>query len=193
MSAGHGTPNQVKYIVAILIIGFVFNFFPVDFYRDLPYFNFNDIENGINNKKRSNYYQVTRVIDGDTLAIDDNGEEKKVRLIGINSPESVDPRRPVQCYGEEASQHMQDLAKGRLIQLEYDDSQGQYDKYGRILAYAYLEDGRMLNQIMIADGYAYEYTYDKPYIYQSKMKTAETIARNSSRGLWSNVTCNGQL
>lgn len=137
------------------------------------------------------YYRVTKVTDGDTLHVDMEGTDEKVRLIGINTPETVDPRKEVQCFGTEASAFMKDLADDKLVKLEYDDSQGMRDSYGRVLAYVYLEDGQMLNRKMIAEGYAYEYTYMKPYKYQIEFRELQTLARISGRGLWNPETCNG--
>jgi micrococcal nuclease len=137
------------------------------------------------------YYRVTKVTDGDTLHIDMNGVNEKVRLIGINTPETVDPRRTVECFGKESSVRMKELASDKVVRLEYDETQNLRDAYGRILAYVYLEDGEMLNRKMIAEGYAYEYTYMKPYIYQEEFRQLQTLARTSERGLWSKDTCNG--
>lgn len=138
------------------------------------------------------YYKVTKVVDGDTFHVDIDGTDEKVRLIGINTPETVDPRTQVQCFGKEASDEMKDLAQGKLVKLEYDDSQNLRDTYGRLLAYAYLEDGQMLNRKMIAEGYAYEYTYMTPYKYQSEFRDLQNLARSSGRGLWGAETCNGK-
>lgn len=138
------------------------------------------------------YYNVTKVTDGDTIHVAINGRDESVRLIGINTPETVDPRTPVQCFGKEASNRMKDLASGKIVRLEYDDSQGMRDAYDRLLAYVYLEDGEMLNRKMVAEGYAYEYTYMKPYKYQTEFRQLQNLARVSGRGLWAADTCNGQ-
>lgn len=137
------------------------------------------------------FYEVTRVVDGDTIHIKMNGNDETVRFIGINTPETVDPRTPVQCFGKEASNRMKELADGKIVKLEYDDSQSVRDIYGRLLAYVYLEDGEMLNRKMIAEGYAYEYTYMTPYKYQKEFRDLQNLARMSGRGLWSQDTCNG--
>lgn len=138
------------------------------------------------------YYKVTKVTDGDTIHIDMDGTDEKVRLIGINTPETVDPRTQVQCFGKEASERMKELAGGKIVRLEYDDSQSLRDTYGRLLAYVYLEDGEMLNRKMVAEGYAYEYTYLAPYKYQSEFRDLQNIARVSGRGLWNPETCDGK-
>ena len=138
------------------------------------------------------YFKVTRVVDGDTLEVDIHGTKEKVRLIGINTPEAVDPRTPVQCFGKEASARMKELAQGESIRLESDESQSFRDTYDRMLAYVYLEDGQMLNRKMLAEGYAYEYTYGTPYKYQKEFRELVALARTSGRGLWSPTSCNGK-
>ena len=189
MSITHATPTFIKYIFGLIMLAAVFNFLPINLYRDLPHINTSDLNN---DKDRTDYYMVTRVVDGDTIVIDINGVQEKVRLIGINSPESVDPRRNFECYGIEASKYMKSIANGQYVQLEYDSSQDKRDKYDRLLAYLYLQDGQMLNKKMIADGYAYEYTYNKPYKYQKEFKAAQSIATYSDRGLWAAETCAGK-
>lgn len=136
-----------------------------------------------------NVYQVVRVVDGDTLNVRFEGKEEKVRLIGINTPETVDPRRPVECFGKEASNHMKELADAKNVFLETDTSQGERDKFGRLLAYVYLEDGQMVNRKMVAEGYAYEYTYLRPYKYQEDFKKAQNLARATKVGLWADNAC----
>lgn len=136
---------------------------------------------------------VLRVVDGDTIDVMLDGNTTRVRLIGINAPESVDPRRPVQCFGKEASAYMHTLLDGRSVRLDVDISQDRYDKYGRLLAYIYRDDGLFINLAMISDGYAYEYTYSTPYQFQNEFKQTEHGARTALRGLWSASTCNGKL
>jgi micrococcal nuclease len=120
-----------------------------------------------------------------------NGADEKVRLIGINTPETVDPRVPVQCFGKEAGERMKELADGKIVRLEYDETQNTRDIYSRLLAYVYLEDGEMLNRKMLAEGYAYEYSYMLPYKYQNEFRDHQSFAKSTSRGLWAPDTCNG--
>ena len=137
------------------------------------------------------YYDVTKVTDGDTIHISMNGKDEVVRLIGINTPETVDPRRTVECFGKEASSRMKEVVGGKIVKLEYDESQSTRDTYGRLLAYVYLEDGQMINRKMVAEGYAYEYTYMTPYRYQKDFRDLQRLAQTSKRGLWAEDTCNG--
>lgn len=138
------------------------------------------------------FYTVSKVIDGDTLELQLGDKIEKVRLIGVNTPETVDPRRKVECFGREASDYAKKILTGQKVSLEFDPSQDQRDKYSRLLAYLYLEDGSLFNLDLIKAGYAYEYTYKKPYLYQSQFQSAEDQAQSKQLGLWSVQTCGGQ-
>lgn len=138
------------------------------------------------------YYDVIRVVDGDTLHIMKGGEEVTLRLIGMNTPETVDPRTTVQCFGHEASDKAKELLTGKKVRLETDPSQDTLDKYGRTLGYIYLPDGTMYNEWMIRHGYAYEYTYHSAYKYQTEFKAAQKYAEDNELGLWSPKTCSGK-
>lgn len=136
--------------------------------------------------------KVVKVIDGDTVDVEFDGRTIRLRLIGLNTPETVDPRRPVECYGREASAKAHELLEGQTVWLEDDPSQQNRDRYDRLLRYIWLPDGRMYNLELIAQGYAYEYTYNLPYAYQAVFKQAEQAARDQNLGLWSPKTCAGQ-
>ena len=135
------------------------------------------------------FYSVTSVVDGDTIKVNINGTVETLRLIGMDTPETVDPRKPVQCFGKEASNKAKELLVGTKVRLEKDPTQGELDKYGRTLAYIYREDGMFYNKYMIEQGYAHEYTYDEPYKYQAEFKQAEISARENSKGLWNPTIC----
>ena len=137
--------------------------------------------------------QVTRVVDGDTIDVQLPGGEERVRFIGINTPESVDPRRPVECFGLEASANAKALLAGQTVLLEADPSQGDRDRSDRLLRYVWLEDGRMANLEQIAQGFAAEYTFDTPYKYRESFRDAQREARDTQRGLWAPDTCNGDF
>ncbi len=132
---------------------------------------------------------VTRVVDGDTIVVTENGEETKVRLLGIDTPETVDPRKEVECFGKEASRKTESLLLNQVVILEADPTQGEIDNYGRLLRYIFLENGIHVNKELIAQGFAYEYTYDLPYKYQSEFKQAEKRAKDEQLGLWGD-SCN---
>jgi micrococcal nuclease len=132
---------------------------------------------------------VTKVVDGDTLEADCQGVLAKIRLIGVDTPEVVDPRKTVQCFGREASDFAKKTLSGQSVRLEADPSQGDTDKYGRQLRYVYLADGRLFNWLLISEGYAFEYTYNIPYREQASFKTAQKEARLTERGLWVPGVC----
>lgn len=140
------------------------------------------------------WYSVVKVVDGDTVTISMNGKNVTLRLIGLDTPETVDPRKPVQCFGKEASGKMKRLLSGKSVRLEKDPSQGDLDKYGRLLAYVYTptsvrSEGVLVNEYMIAEGYGHEYTYNLPYKYQAEFKEAERMAREQKKGLWADGAC----
>lgn len=136
--------------------------------------------------------ELVRVVDGDTVIVSINNKDERVRIIGINTPESVKPNSPVECFGKEASAHITELLnQSGSLRIETDPTQDTRDRNGRLLAHVFSGDVNIAQQ-MIADGYAYEYTYRVPYIYQSEYRSAEKDARENERGLWSSDTCNGQ-
>ncbi len=135
---------------------------------------------------------VVRVIDGDTVEVRAGGQVERVRLIGLNTPETVDPRRPVECFGREASaQAKKVLSRGLRVELEADPTQGNHDRYVRLLRYIWLPDGRNFAEVMIGEGYGFEYTYRLPYRYQDRFRDTQRQAREQGRGLWAPNACAG--
>jgi micrococcal nuclease len=153
-----------------------------------------------NNAKNENYsgeYTVAKVVDGDTIdvvKVGNNSQDKiRLRLLGVNTPESVDPSRPLECFGKEASAYVANTIRNSKVTLALDPSKPEQDKYGRVLAYVRLPDGQLLNQRIIEDGYGYEYTYHKErYQYQTEFKVAEARAKAAKLGLWSPSSCSGR-
>lgn len=137
-------------------------------------------------------YPVVRVVDGDTIVVLVDGKEEKIRIIGINAPESVDPRRGVQCFGKEASAHLAAILEGQSVTLTVDPTQDDVDKYGRWLRYVDVPSMDVGRQ-MILDGYAYEYTYDEPYERQTEYRSVQVEAEDAGAGLWAEDTCNGEV
>lgn len=135
-------------------------------------------------------YPVVRVADGDTLSIRKDGQVLKVRLLGVDTPESVDPRKPVQCFGIEASNRAKEALTDKQVMIQTDPSQDTYDRYGRLLAYVWV-DGQLFQFEQIAQGFGHEYTYADPYRYQSEFRAAERYARDHELGLWSSSACDG--
>jgi micrococcal nuclease len=121
---------------------------------------------------------VRRVIDGDTLLLT-NGEY--VRLIGVDTPETKHPQKPVEYFGKEAYLFTKGMVEGKEVRLEYD--QTRRDRYGRILAYVYLMDGTFLNAEIIKQGYGFAYT-KYPFKYLEEFRQYEREAREDGRGFW---------
>lgn len=134
---------------------------------------------------------VVRVIDGDTINFSINGKIEIVRVIGINTPETVDPRKSVECFGLEASKQAKVLlAVGSEVELESDPTQGERDKYNRLLRYVWINKGSVdYGNSMIAQGYAYEYTYDMPCKYQLMYRESQKQAEVAKKGLWADNAC----
>ncbi len=139
------------------------------------------------------FYPVVKVIDGDTIDVIINGQKQRVRLLGVNTPETVDPKKPVQCYGPQASAIARQKLSGASVELQSDPGQGNTDKYHRLLRYVFLADGTDFDEWLIANGYGFEYTYDKPYEYQTEFIDAQAKAQVNKLGLWAADTCNGKL
>ena len=129
------------------------------------------------------YYTVVHVRDGDTIDVIYDGEKTGVRLIGVDTPETVHPDEPEGCYGKEASDFTVNTLSNQSVGLEFDASQGKWDAHGRLLAFVWF-NGKNFNKELIEQGYGYEYTYDKPYKYQSSFMQAELVAKSNQRGLW---------
>lgn len=130
--------------------------------------------------------KVTKVVDGDTIEVEIEEVKKKLRYIGVNTPETVDPRRAVQCFGKEASNENKRLVEGKNIILEKDIS--ETDKFGRLLRYIYLklDDGSLLfvNDYLVRQGFANASEYPPDVKYSDRFREAEREARENRRGLW---------
>jgi micrococcal nuclease len=132
--------------------------------------------------------QVARVVDGDTLELD-NETHEKVRLIGVDTPETNNPQEgDCVCYGPEAKKYTTSLLQGKTIRLEFDAEKA--DMYGRTLAYAYLlPDGIFVNAELIRGGYAYAFPYGKNLLYEDYFASLEANAKKLKKGLWNPNTC----
>jgi len=133
---------------------------------------------------------VSRDVDGDTIHLDmpDRGKVFTiVRLWGVDTPETKKPNTPVQWYGHEASEFTSGLVEGKKVRIELEKGKDTRDKYGRLLAWVYLEDGRLLNQELIAQGYGYA---DPRFAHHLDKEFARLQAKamHDKRGLWQNGT-----
>jgi micrococcal nuclease len=129
--------------------------------------------------------RVTAVVDGDTIDVAWAGRRERVRLLGVDTPETVDPRRPVGCYGPEASAFTHRRLQGRTVRLRFDRQ--RRDRYGRLLAYVEV-DGRRFNDELLTGGYARVLVIPPNGRHGRAMLDEELAARSAGRGLWGACT-----
>lgn len=132
-------------------------------------------------------YRVTRFSDGDTISVDMDGTEEEVRFIGVDTPETQDPRKAVQCFGKSAAAYTKNLISGQPVRLEADALSSNRDRYGRLLRYVYLPDGRLVQEEIIKEGYGFAYT-SFPFTKSEDFSTFQRQARENNKGLWN--VCN---
>jgi len=128
-------------------------------------------------------FALVKVIDGDTISITKGNSNEMVRIIGLNAPETG------QCFTAEATAKLKSLLARGQVRLEFDGSQGERDKYDRLLAYVFTESGINTAKTLIEGGFAKEYTYSKAYKYQTEFKAAQTSAQVGGKGLWASGAC----
>lgn len=129
--------------------------------------------------------RVVRVVDGDTIIVEIDGREERLRYIGVDTPESVQPNTPVECFGREASAENARLVEGKQVELERDIS--NRDRYDRLLRYVYVvENGERIfvNQALVANGFAFASTFPPDVKYEETLRAAQREARDDGRGLW---------
>lgn len=126
---------------------------------------------------------VVRVVDGDTFEIE-GGE--RVRLIGIDTPETVNPNTKIECFGKESSEYLKTLIEGKRVRLERDRT--DRDRYARLLRYAYLGD-IFVNEVLVRDGYAESVAYKPDTAKQEVLDRAENSAQQEGKGRWNPAAC----
>lgn len=131
-------------------------------------------------------YEVSKVIDGDTIVVRMAGKQETVRFIGIDAPETG---VNAECFAAEATNALKSLLAGRPVRLEVDPTQGERDKYDRLLAYVFTETGVNAAKKLIENGFAKEYTYSKSYKYQKEFKAAQKSAQKAKEGMWAPDAC----
>ena len=134
-------------------------------------------------------FKVVKIIDGDTISVEKDGTQEVVRFIGIDTPELHNSRNPIECFAINAKDKLSSLLKNKYVWLESDSTQKNRDKYGRLLRYIFLKDDTLINDAMIKEGYAYEFTYQLPYRYQYKFKDSQDSAEKNKKGLWADDAC----
>ncbi len=159
--------KKILIILIILIIGFWF-------------FGYEKVT-PLGKQNRETAY-VVKVVDGDTIRVLLNGNKKTIRMLGVDTPETVHPFKEVECYGPEASNASKGTLSNQKVYLSSDSLNSDKDKYGRLLRYVYLEDGSLFNKYLIENGYA-RY-YDKKIQFTDEFKALENRAKENKTGLW---------
>lgn len=130
------------------------------------------------------YYGIVYVVDGDTFRVRAKNKIVTIRMLGINTPETLDPRKAEECFGKQASDESKKILAGSRVRFEWSPNREVMDKYGRYLTYVYTENGIFMNEYLILNGYAKEYTYGKAYSKQAEFKSLEKKAKKDKLGLW---------
>lgn len=128
-------------------------------------------------------YNVKSFADGDTITVEMGGREERIRMIGVDTPETHKPNAPVQCYGPEASAYTKQLIGDEQVRLEADPQSSNRDRYNRLLRYVYLADGRLVEAELIKGGYGFAYTYF-PFTKSAEFTAAQKQAQEQRAGLW---------
>lgn len=128
-------------------------------------------------------YRIVEFNDGDTVRVDMNGTKERVRFIGVDTPETQDPRTSVQCFGKVASEFTKSFIGEQSVRLEADPTNTNRDRYNRLLRYVYLPDGRLVNAEIIKQGYGFAYTLF-PFEKMEEFRGYEQQAREQNLGLW---------
>jgi micrococcal nuclease len=129
-------------------------------------------------------YPAESVVDGDTIRISCNGESTRVRLVGVDTPETVKEASPVECGGPGASAYVRSQPDGGQVFLSMDPAQGEQDKYDRFLAYVWTADGALINQSTVEHGHGQGTGYGKDYGTSSTFEAASEQAKAEGLGLW---------
>jgi len=129
------------------------------------------------------FYRVIEVSDGDTIVVDMNSTEERIRMIGVDTPEKNHPSKPVQCFAEAASKFTKNLIGDQAVRLEADPTNSNRDRYDRLLRYVYLPDNRLVNAEIIKSGYGFAYTN---FLFEKKedFKNYQRDAEQNNLGLW---------
>lgn len=139
-------------------------------------------------------YNVVKFDDGDTITVNMNGALETVRMVGVDTPETQHPERPVECYGREAADYTKSLIANQRVRLQADPLDTNRDRYGRLLRYVYLPDNTLVQQKLLTEGYGLAYTFF-PFTKTLEFTNYEQLAKHAGKGLWSacqvNLEANG--
>jgi endonuclease YncB( thermonuclease family) len=165
-------------IIVLILLGQFFGWF------DNP-----QPEQSPNAREKSGTHEVVRFVDGDTVVVRLDGKDETIRMTGVDTPETNAPGTPVQCYGPAASAYTKNLIGNQQVRLERDTASDNRDRYGRLLRYVYLPDGRLVAEELIKNGYGFAYTVF-PFAKKDVFVAAEENAKSANKGLWGNCTVN---
>lgn len=168
--------QAVVSVLLLLLIGFLQNQGIIDFKTEEVR------ELAVNNTPGT--YAVEKFDDGDTIDVNMDGKTETIRFIGVDTPETHDPRKPVQCFGRAASAYTKNLIGNQRVRLAADPTNSNRDRYNRLLRYIYLPDGTLVNKKIIEDGYGFALTAF-PFTKLEEFRQAQKDARQNNRGLWS--------
>lgn len=130
------------------------------------------------------FYRVTYVYDGDTIEVDMDGAREKIRMIGVDTPETHHPKKEVECFGQLASEFTKNALDGEVVRLEADETNQNRDRYQRLLRYVYTSDGTLWNEKLLSEGYGHALTAF-PFTKMDQFMKSELQAREQNKGLWS--------
>lgn len=174
--------TSLPVLIVVLVIGIAQHFG----WLDKPQQAISEVKGAVVENQPAGTYRVTTFHDGDTISINMNGKEETVRFIGVDTPETHDPRKAVQCFGEIAAAYTKGLIGNNSVRLEADPLNTNRDRYNRLLRYVYLPDGRLVNAEIIKEGYGFAYV-SFPFSKSDEFKQYQIDAQNNKKGLWS--TC----
>lgn len=129
------------------------------------------------------YYRVSEFVDGDTIEVNMNGSKEKIRFIGVDTPETHDPRKAVQCFGQAAAAFTKKYIGQQPVRLEADPMNTNRDRYNRLLRYIYLQNGTLVNAEIIKQGYGFAYT-SFPFTKLDEFRQYQKQAQDQKLGLW---------
>jgi micrococcal nuclease len=164
-----------RYLISLFILAltiFISGFIGIDSTQD-----------SVNLPAMPGYYRVVSVSDGDTIVVNMDGREEKVRLIGVDTPETVKPNSPQECYGKEASNFLKNTLSNQQVKLEPDPINQNRDRYERLLRYVYFND-ILINKQIIEQGYGFAYL-SFPFTKAEEFRLAQVSARQAGVGVWS--------
>jgi micrococcal nuclease len=178
-----GRQKSILWLCAIIFVAF-FIVAGVSIFKNVRFESIKDFAETSAPPTISGKYKVVEVHDGDTLTVSMNGVNERVRLIGIDTPETKHPTRPVECFGLEASQFTKQKLTGSYVTLMADSKNSNRDRYDRLLRYVY-SDGEFINLAIIKNGYGFAYT---PFEFEKldEFLNAEQQAKDANVGLWGN-------